>query len=196
MRRKKNRSSGIYLVVALLLVYIIYSRFTTSQITQPISLFPQQEKINETVIEQYIHWWTNEERTEAGLKNFTRVQDLDTLARYHSYNMGNYNFFDHVDHEGLDPTGRAKKLGIRYIVIRGLTIYTGIGENIALTPRALRVVNCSATMNNYEIAKCTMNGWINSPDHYKNIIGDYEEIGLGVYFDVKNSTVYATQNFR
>jgi uncharacterized protein YkwD len=38
-------------------------------------------------------------------------------------------------------------------------------------------------------------GWKNSPPHYKNITGDYTYLGVGLYFDEKDMG-FGTQNFR
>jgi uncharacterized protein YkwD len=38
-------------------------------------------------------------------------------------------------------------------------------------------------------------GWKKSPPHYKNILGDYVYLGVGISFDDKQMG-FATQNFR
>ena len=37
-------------------------------------------------------------------------------------------------------------------------------------------------------------GWKNSKPHYKNILGDYTYLGVGLFDD--SGMVYGTQNFR
>ncbi len=43
-------------------------------------------------------------------------------------------------------------------------------------------------------ASTVVNGWLRSPGHKKNIEGDYNLTGIGVYKDA-NGTIYFTQIF-
>ncbi len=48
---------------------------------------------------------------------------MTRMARYHSENMARAGFFNHVDRDGLDLTGRASVLGV--------SGWKALGENIA-----------------------------------------------------------------
>jgi uncharacterized protein YkwD len=84
---------------------------------------------------------------------------LTTSARLHAKDMGDNNFFDHVNLQGLDPFDRMKNAG-----------FTGttMGENIAAgqsTPAAV------------------VQGWMQSTGHCKNIMnGKYKYLGVGYYY--------------
>ena len=45
------------------------------------------------------------------------------------------------------------------------------------------------------VASEFVNGWVNSPGHLKNILGNYTSTGVAVTVDSRDGTVYATQIF-
>lgn len=114
------------------------------------------------------------------LVNSTRLQnELNSLkysekatlsSRYHSEDMMEKNYFDHVNKNNESPFDRMKKQGI---------FYMGAGENIAAGQTS---------------AVYAHEAWMNSQGHRKNILGDYKYIGVGVVFG-GNYTIYYTQNF-
>ena len=44
-----------------------------------------------------------------------------------------------------------------------------------------------------DTAKVTVDGWIKSPGHRRNLLGNYNYMGIGVY--LSNGTYYYTQMF-
>lgn len=68
------------------------------------------------------------------------------------------------------PFDRMEKAGI---------FYRAAGENIAV---------------GYRNAVSAHEGWMNSPGHRENILGDYEYIGVGIVFGGEYQ-VYYTQDF-
>jgi len=119
---------------------------------------------------------------------------LNRLAQYHSDNMVAKAFYSHVDPEGLNPVSRAEKLGIQAWRRVGNT-FIGIAENIAQVPWFENVSTCGDTRSAEALAECMVEGWKNSPPHYKNIMGDYVYLGVGIQFD-KNKMGFGTQVFR
>ena len=146
------------------------------------------------LMRQLIFEKTNELRASAGLKALKPLDSLMELAQYHSVNMVEERFYAHVDHEGLTPVERAEKKGVQPWVKRGNSFY-GIAENIAQTPWFENVIGCGDTRSNSTLADCMVLGWKNSPPHYKNIMGDYTYLGVGLFFD-ESGMGYGTQNFR
>jgi uncharacterized protein YkwD len=155
------------------------------------SSFGQQ---NPKTITNLIFQKTNLLRIEKGLEPFKKLDNLDYLAQYHSDNMVQKKFYEHIDHEGLSPVERAEKLNIQAWRIKGNT-FIGIAENIAQAPWFENVRGCGDTRSNQAIAECLVQGWKKSPPHYKNILGDYVYLGVGISFDDKQMG-FATQNFR
>ncbi len=137
---------------------------------------------------------TNLLRVEKNLPKLKLLDTLMDLAQYHSDNMVKYNFYSHTDHQGLDPVERAERQNIKAWVRRGNT-YFGIAENIANTPWFENVIGCGDTRSPKKFSKCVVQSWKDSPPHYKNIMGDYTYIGVGIAFD-NDGNGYSTQNFR
>ena len=121
-----------------------------------------------------------------GLKDLLQDDEMDALASLHSENMITYDFFDHVDHEGKSPSERADDLDF---------VWSSIAENIGYIPWFENVIGCGDTRSAEAIAECVVEGWRNSPGHYTNMIGDFDELGVGVAF-TQDSTAYFTQVFR
>ena len=153
--------------------------------------FGQQdtERIAELIFKK-----TNQLRQAKGLVPFKELDSLDHIAQYHSDNMVQKKFYSHTDHEGLSPVERAEKFKVQ-AWRRVDNRFIGIAENIAQVPWFENVTNCGDTRSNEAIAECLVQGWKSSPPHYKNILGDYVYLGVGIQF---NSELmgFATQNFR
>lgn len=147
-----------------------------------------------TKIKQLIFEKTNELRQQKGLLPFKPLDSLDMIAQYHSDNMVSHDFYAHTDHDGLNPVERAEKLGVLAWRRQGNRLI-GIAENIAMTPWFENVGGCGDTRSVESFASCMVEGWKNSPPHYKNMMGDYVYLGIGLQFDKQNRG-FGTQNFR
>ena len=91
--------------------------------------------------------------------------------------MASADFFDHKDREGLRVGGRVEKYYPAMFA-------ASVGENIAFFQVGNKVFNAS------EIVE----GWMNSPEHRKNMLDpDFTHLGVGVVNS--KSTLLATQNF-
>lgn len=84
--------------------------------------------------------------------------------------MRDKNYFDHINKKNETPFDRMKKQNI---------IYSLAGENIAAGQIS---------------AIYAHEAWMNSLGHRKNILGDYENLGVGVSFG-GHYNIYYTQNF-
>lgn len=155
------------------------------------SCFAQRdlERMRQLIFEK-----TNALRAEKGLPKLERLDSLMDLAQLHSENMVKHKFYAHVDHLGRNPIDRAEKYKVKAWVRKG-NRFTGIAENIAQTPWFENVRGCGDTQTVENLAQCMVTGWKNSPPHYKNILGDYTHLGVGLYFDEKGMG-FGTQNFR
>lgn len=153
--------------------------------------FSQQNKAE---IRTLIFQKTNALRKEKGLRPLVFLDSLQHLAQHHSKNMVKKQFYSHVDPAGKSPMDRAEQLGIFPWRKKG-NRWIGIGENIAKVPWFENVSGCGNTQSSEAFAECMVQGWKNSPTHYKNIIGDYLHLGIGIEFD-KEGTGFGTQVFR
>ena len=149
---------------------------------------------NNKEISQLIFEKTNRLRIDKGLEPYQPLDSLNRLAQYHSDNMVAKKFYSHVDPDGLTPVTRAEKLNIQPWRRVGNT-FIGVAENIAQVPWFQNVSTCGDTRSSEALAECMVEGWKNSPPHYKNIMGDYIYLGVGIQFDEKG-VGYGTQVFR
>lgn len=167
----------------------------SSDLVGSVGKFFHIEPLDSSKIENLIYEQTNEARKENGLPPLRYDSQLSTLARSHSQDMLDNNFFDHTNLQGEDPTDRAKRMGVQYIVDFGSYEQVGIGENIGNTPVATNVEGCGITNSEGLLSDCAMTGWLNSPGHRANILdSSYNVLGVGVACD--NFECMLTQDFR
>lgn len=152
-------------------------------------------------IERLVHEFTNQQRKIHGLSELSFDLEISEIARAHSLDMANRDYFSHETPEGLVPTERAEKAGYSCTKIIGIMIYSGIAENIFQGHLfdSYYTVNGSITSydwsSNEEIAQVTVDGWMDSPGHRKNILTEmFDREGIGVEIS-KDDKVYITQNF-
>ena len=167
----------------LLLIILISFSLTTGFAQKDIEL-----------MRQLIFEKTNTLRVEKGLPELILLDSLMDLAQLHSQNMVKHNFYAHIDHLGQNPVQRAEKYNVKAWVRNG-NQFTGIAENIAKTSWFENVRGCGDTRTTENLAQCMVTGWKNSPPHYKNILGDFTYLGVGLYFD-EMGMGFGTQSFR
>ena len=158
-------------------------------------------EFNVQQIEYLVHEFTNQERKKHGLSQLTFDSEISDIARGHSSDMGNREYFAHETPEGLTPSDRAAEYGYSCQKIVGLLIYSGIAENIFQGHLFDSYYTINGEITSYEwnteeeIAKTTVDGWMNSPGHRENILTEiFDREGIGVEI-TQDHKVYVTQNF-
>lgn len=152
-------------------------------------------------IEYLVHQLTNQERKNYGLSQLVFDSEITQIARGHSQDMASREYFAHETPEGFTPSDRAEQVGYVCQKIVGLQMYSGLAENIFQG----YLFNSYYTLNNVitsydwsseeEIAKTTVEGWMNSHGHRENILTEiFDREGIGVEISPDNK-VYVTQNF-
>lgn len=117
---------------------------------------------------------TNEERAKQGLSQLTFDTILRSIAALHSEDMLANDYFEHEDPNGCSSSCRATNAGYRW---------RAIGENIYMMS--------GYTINPTKMAAQVVAGWMDSPGHRANILGDgFVESGVGVAIQGKD--VYVT----
>ena len=117
----------------------------------------------------------NQKRAEKGLAPLAWSDEAAKLAKLHSENMAQFNFFNHKGIDGKMVDERADSLGI--------TRWTLIGENIAYN---------RGYKNPIETA---VEKWLLSPTHRQNILDDrWKEAAIGIAV-AADGTYYFTQVF-
>jgi uncharacterized protein YkwD len=143
---------------------------------------PSNNSQKPSEIELGIHNLVNEERTNEGLSTLSFDNGLAEVARKHSQDMIDRQFFDHINPDGFSPFDRMKQAGISF---------STAGENIELVYQDYGCGDGSSSA----IAQCLFDGWMNSPGHRENMMDRYyHKEGLGVVID-SNGAVYATELF-
>ncbi|MGH9998257.1 MAG: CAP domain-containing protein [Nitrosopumilaceae archaeon] len=158
-------------------------------------------EISVTELEKAIHELINMERQKHGLNNLVFDTKLTNIARTHSQDMANRNFFAHENPEGQDPTDRGMLVGYTCHKKLGGNLYReGIAENILQNNlydsiSYMNDVPISYDWNTQEeLAQSTVEGWMNSAVHRQNILTetiDREGIGVAIASDDK---VYITED--
>ncbi len=156
-------------------------------------------KINIDELEKEIHNLVNKERLIKGLSGLRWNKTLNAIARVHSKDMIEKNYFSHQSPEGHDFTDRYKKHGFACEIRIGNIIHSG-AENISQDNLFDSVVyKDGAAFYNWntqkEIAGSVVRRWMSSRGHRENILSPYwksEGIGAAISEDGK---VYVTENF-
>lgn len=118
--------------------------------------FKAQELINADFVNAF--------RVTMGKNSLAFVQNLSDVARLHSQDMADNNYFDHTNLQGKDPFDRMENAGISFYAA---------GENIA------------STFSPNGISAFEM--WLNSEGHRKNmLVDDFKEIGVGMGYNGGN----------
>jgi len=150
-------------------------------------------------LEKRIHTLINRERSKHGLSQLALDSALSRIARGHSRDMAKRNYFDHNSPEGHDFSYRYKQEGYSCAIRADGAIHLG-AENILQNNLYDRVTTVNGVAyydwNSEEnIAETTVQGWMNSPGHRKNILTPHwRNEGLGVVI-APDDKVYITQNF-
>lgn len=126
-------------------------------------------------LERQVFNLLNAERRSQGLSELEWNDDVAAVARLHSQNMADGNFFSHRGTDGSMVDDRADRFG--------LGTWRMIGENIAY-------------MRGYENpAALAVEKWMESTAHRKNLLGpNWRESAVGVAI-TKDGTYYMTQVF-
>lgn len=160
------------------------------------------DDLNRTRIEYLIHERINDRRQEHGLQPLAFDTDLREIARYHSRDMAEKQYFDHTAPDGETMEDRYAKYDYSCRVSVSGNRYATGAENIAYTYAFEDVLlDDGGTVyltNETELARFFVAQWMNSTGHRKNILRDYwknEGIGVSITDSEGETKVYATQSF-
>lgn len=147
--------------------------------------------------ENYIFIITNEKRAIHGVPKLVWDSNLADMARKHSLDMAQNNYFSHTNLGNEDPTMRAIRHGYNTHKDLGGGWYSeGIAENIGMMPTG-NVIGIGYVYNDPEsIAIAHIQSWMESSGHRTNILDvEYIRMGVGVAYDKESNSYIATQNF-
>jgi uncharacterized protein YkwD len=161
----------------------------------------EKVKANTAVLASAIHDLINEERRGHGLAPLQWDQTLAMIALEHSEDMAARDYFDHVSPEGHDFADRYREHGYNLDTRIGDRVYLG-GENLFLgnVVSSYTYDELTGEVHEYrykdldELARSTVQGWMDSPGHRENILTPFTREGIGIYV-TDEGEVYITQNF-
>ncbi|CAI5721699.1 unnamed protein product [Hyaloperonospora brassicae] len=114
----------------------------------------------------------NHQRATQGLPALCLNQKLHVSSQRHSNDMATHDFMDHFGTDGSRMSQRITDAGYEW---------ESVAENVAV--------------GHVDVAD-VMVGWINSPEHLENIMGDYTMFGSAYAFNLAGKNQhYWTQNF-
>ncbi|HET6517935.1 MAG TPA: CAP domain-containing protein [Nitrosopumilaceae archaeon] len=158
-------------------------------------------EFNPDVIEFLVHKFTNEQRVINGLDPIKFDFEISDIARMHSIDMSDKNYFAHENLDGKDASDRARDVGYRCFKWINNSYYVGLSENIfrGNLYKSIKMLGGIPVsyewLSNEEIAYMAVDGWMNSEGHRKNILNShFDREGIGVHIDSEDR-VYVTQNF-
>jgi|JI10StandDraft_1071094.scaffolds.fasta_scaffold07725_5 hypothetical protein len=98
----------------------------------------------------------NASRAANGMAGFSLNGQLNNSAQAKAQHMADVNYWAHVAPDGTQPWYFFEAAGYNY---------SRAGENLAY---------------GFSTSYATNDGWMNSPSHRANILGDYAEVGFGI----------------
>lgn len=132
-------------------------------------------------VEAEIHDQVNEIRAERGLSELEHDDEIASVARIHSQDMNERDYFSHTNPEGETP---ADRFGDLYPAE-----CRAVGENLAYIQTGAGGYGSAE-----EIADRIVQGWMDSDGHRENLLReDWDSEGIGVY--IEDGRIDATQNF-
>jgi len=148
-------------------------------------------------MEKNIHSLINDERTRLGLNTLEFDEHLALIARKHSKDMADKNYFSHFDLPGNDFSYRYEQSNYDCKIVVGNLIHLG-AENL-FKYNIAKLVYTSGGVAEYnsqaELEVAAVEGWMNSPGHRENIEKEFWlKEGIGVYID-EEGDVLVTENF-
>lgn len=144
---------------SLLGVALLFSRASTSAIATPLTQPAGTQNVLAYATGISISGLLtagNASRTANGLTSLTLSTQLNNSAQAKANDMIAKNYWDHVTPDGTQPW---------YFFDQAGYAYTAAGENLAY---------------GFDTSDGVTIGWMNSPSHRDNMLGNYTEVGYGI----------------
>lgn len=176
---------------------------TTFTVPENVHASADSPDYSETRLENFIRLAVNRIRARHDLPALEHDPRLDNIARPHSVDMAENDFFDHDNPSGESPTDRGLKSDFECRIPVEGGYYSGLAENLYYTHTYASVTRLSQAgahsysydwKNEETIADEIAEGWYDSPPHRKNLLDPRALTqGMGVYIR-SDHRIYVTQN--
>lgn len=203
MIKTYQRHALVHCIGLTLLIIAVLCSCAKKQPPPPADRATEQRgkpRMHVSSLEKKIHVLVNHERQKQGLQPLAWDDSLAAIARTHSKDMTARNYFAHDSPEGYDFSYRYKQASYACNVRVDRTIYMG-AENLAQNNLYNSVTTMNGVPTSYDwnsedkLAESTVQGWMNSPGHRKNILTPhFKSEGIGIFI-APDDKVYVTQNF-
>jgi uncharacterized protein YkwD len=152
-------------------------------------------------LERAIHDAVNAVRAERGLQRLEWADSLRVLARTHSRDMIDRDFFAHTNPSGEDVNNRGRRLGLQcHRALPDNVWAVGFSENLyegSLYRRVQKRYRGDRLLERiYDwkptdaLATAVVQGWMNSPGHRKNLLSDVSRVeSIGVVIENRRFVV-------
>jgi uncharacterized protein YkwD len=152
-------------------------------------------------LERAIHDAVNAVRAERGLPRLEWADSLRVLARTHSRDMMDRDFFAHTNPSGEDVNDRGRRLGLQcHRALPDNVWAVGFSENLyegSLYRRVQKRYRGDRLLERiYDwkptdaLATAVVQGWMNSPGHRKNLLSDVSRVeSIGVVIEDRRFVV-------
>jgi uncharacterized protein YkwD len=137
--------------------------------------------VNTSELEKEVFGLINQKRIAYGLEPLEWNDQLADVARLHSRDMAENNFFSHQNLRGENPEDRLIKKGI----------YSPAGEVLHQQSRFSFIIP-PIPKTQGQLAGDTVDGWMNSPRHRMIILGSFSKVGVGVWEKDFSTTYFFT----
>lgn len=179
---------------------LFYQRYKTAEENFEEKL----KEFNESIeyLEFKIHENVNKLRSNFNLSTLSFNYKLREIARFHSKDMAENNYFDHINRKGEGLSDRFKLFNFTCKIIVENYIYEG-AENLFLGSiyKGYVYEKLTGKIISYdfydldEFAHDVVNSWYNSVGHRENLLFRYwRDEGVGIFIN-KEGKIYVTQIF-
>ena len=154
-------------------------------------------RFDQSEMEAAIHQLINKYREEKGQTEFKWDDRLAHVARAHSEDMANNDYYSHTNRIGDDPSARAKRAGYTCNNPRSI----GVAENIHLLygHTSMLYGRPYEWETQERMIQRFVADWTSSPGHRRNILDPrYTRTGIGIAFGTAmgiENGIYVTQKF-
>lgn len=161
----------------------------------------EQEILKPKVVEEKIHNKINKIRQRNSVKAINFDKQLADIARSHSKDMAENEFFSHTSPTTGTFEDRYRAAGYDCKINTGANRYVTGSENIAKTwfQKSIETEESITFLeDNADVAEYVVKIWMDSQGHRRNILKNYwENEGIGVAKSIgpDGTEVYVTQNF-
>uniref|UniRef100_A0A0G4F3D8 SCP domain-containing protein n=1 Tax=Chromera velia CCMP2878 TaxID=1169474 RepID=A0A0G4F3D8_9ALVE len=155
------------------------------QVKQRLEL-EETEEFNMRQVRAYILKFTNEFRaSESSLPPLKDAPDIDPLAQGHANDEAAKQ---QCSHDNVDARFDTMIKKLRCM---------GVAENVAMNPTMKDNIVGNPDRSDEEMARQIVDGWIASPGHRKNLLGNYKYLGIGTSKSgpAGSSYIYSVQLF-